>query len=130
MKMLAIVSVLVLFLAMSQPVCSQDHAPTSDQCKADMRLWSAQLDDYEQKETARIQSGFPNNSIASGWTLPQVTNRAKEMMTCTVVDRWYALEFTKTEGRLRQVYMNRLVRFVQRHNLMQQLLQEDADGLR
>lgn len=52
------------------------------------------------------------------------------MMTCTVVDRWYALEFTKTEARLRQVCMNKLVRLVQRHNLTQPLLQEDAEGLR
>lgn len=131
MKIVAVVAVLVLTsLAVPTKANAQDHAPTSDQCRADMRFWNVQIEEYERSEGARLQSGTPNDTAISRLTLGQINMRVKEMLACAIVDRWNSSGYIETESRLQLAYMGRVLRYVERHSLVHEMLQEDEEGLR
>jgi hypothetical protein len=93
------------------------HAPTVEQCHADQRLW---LDKLEE----------PNGAGVAYVTYEELGAWFHEMYECGKVDpanddRYYN---TGSEGLVRG--QMRLEDFLQRHNLWNQFIAEDAQGCR
>jgi hypothetical protein len=103
---------LLLFLAVSP---AQDHAPTVDQCRADQRLWSSQLDTPEEVNALSFR---------------KLNKRSEEMAACSTVDEEHPTSYSLTGARLTLQKESRLFDFVTRHKLFDQFLAEDAAGKR
>lgn len=117
-------------LPMNPWAVGQDHAPTAEQCVADMRLWSSQMDDYLIAETARIKSGTPDKSQVIGLTMTQLNDRASEMVECVAVDPSGQVDYRQEASEYNDAYRDRFERYIVRHHLMDQVLKEDEEGLR
>lgn len=111
MKKLTVIFALLTISAMAQEI---EHATTAAQCEADIAVWKAQ-------DKAHIES-LPVNTLVS---------RANELSDCSKVLVGDGAELAFT---LRAVYdqhvENRYVHFLMRHNLGQQMVDEDAKGAR
>ena len=121
------VKTLVLVLLISSATLAQEHAPTVEQCRADYRLWTANLD-------------FKDISYH------ELLRRAVEMNQCTIVDPDGMQAFLDEEKRLgwknasiiypvagslfQHAADERMTHFVTRHHLLNQFLDEDAAGKR
>jgi hypothetical protein len=127
-----ILGVLLGFAALpiNQRAVGQDHAPSMEQCVADMRLWSSQMDDYLVAETARIKSGSPDKSQLMGLTMRQLNDRASEMVDCVAVDPSGQVDYKEEASEYNDAYRDRYERYIVRHHLMDQVLKEDEEGLR
>jgi hypothetical protein len=106
----------VLLLSLIPSLFSQDHAPTVEQCRADQRLWAAQLDG--------------NPEIVRSLAYYQLNDRMGEMADCVAVDRDREIVYADTAGRFNNRQMVRLLDFVKRHELHDQFIAEDAAGKR
>jgi|SRR5215469_8003552 len=92
------------------------HAPTVEQCRADQRLWLSKLEESPMR--VRIPMGE-----LDGWLV--------ELNECRSVD-------PTSEVPLSQLVTNEIIaeqatrywHFIQRHNLYNQFLAEDAQGKR
>jgi hypothetical protein len=120
----------VTTLAIEPQAAVQDHAPTVEQCVADMRLWSSQMTDYWIADTARMKSGTPNKSEVMGLTIRQLSERSSEMLECISVDPSGRDDYKQEASEYNAAYNDRFERFIVRHHLMDQVLKEDKAGIR
>lgn len=99
------------------PVRAQEakHAYTVEQCRADQRLWLAKLE---------IVNGFPAVSAKelAVWVV--------EMGECQKIDPARREPYARTRCEAIDAQATRLFRFIERHNLFGQYLDEDAQGKR
>jgi hypothetical protein len=110
------VTLCVFLLSLITSLFGQDHAPTVEQCRADQRLWAAQLD------------GSPET--VSSLTYYQLNDRMAEMADCVAIDDVRAVLYSETGARFNMRQMVRLRDFVKRHELYDQFIAEDAAGKR
>jgi hypothetical protein len=112
------------------PAFSQDHAPTTEQCKADQAVWGSPYAEtqYNEAETRHIQDGTPNRTDIALLTIPQLKKRMHEMYQCMEV---VATEpYSQTGDFYHSVIADRYFSYVRRHGLEDQLMREDAAGKR
>jgi hypothetical protein len=119
-----------IFLASSLSLIAQDHAPTQPQCVADERLWTSELSEYFDAETAHTKVGLPNNTDMNHLGIPAILRHEQEMMQCAVVDPTNAEKYNEVFSSLDGIRLARYAAFVLRHHLETQLLTEDGKGLR
>jgi hypothetical protein len=127
--MKTVFAVLIL-LAVSCPA-AQQHAPTAEVCRADVALWySTQLStEYHRAQTDWITDQIPNRTAIAKLPLSEVSMRLQEMGDCWSVDN-HEEKYFKAQDLYDSVFSGRYIRFVRRHNLEQQLMREDEEGLR
>jgi len=94
-----------------------EHAPTVEQCHADQRLWLAQ-----HEEDVGNNTHLPNIHIIRRW--------AKEMNDCEKVDPTNQLRYYNTISELMTEEKMRMEHFLDRHQLWEQFVAEDAAGKR
>ena len=86
MKQRHAVIVLALLFMMSHADHGQgDHAPTVEMCRADARLWTDQMDEYNDAETDYINKGLPNRSAVMKLTFIKLNDRAYAVTTTTAL---------------------------------------------
>jgi len=95
---------------------ADDHAPTVAQCQADQRLWWNQLDNDKE--------------AISKLTVRQLNERSGEMNQCGIVDKQHVESYSRTAAMFHLEIENRLRRFLERHGLMKQFVDEDRAGKR
>jgi hypothetical protein len=117
-------------LVVSPQTGKTDHAPTVDQCIGDMRLWQSQMTEYQDAETAHINTGTPDNSELMKLTARQLNDRAYEMGQCAVVDPSRQDDYSRQLGLYGEARKDRFVSFVHRHHLEKEFYQEDEAGKR
>jgi hypothetical protein len=110
---------------------AQQHAPAIETCKADVALWDSREDrtEYMRAETVFLTDGVPNRTKISKLALTELIARLDEMNDCANMmprdDRYHAVaDF------YHDVMMERYFRFVLRHQLRDQVIKEDAQGIR
>ena len=116
MKRLLIFGWLILSAAgiLTVSMCGQvEHAPTVAQCQADQRLWSSQIE-----------------RSASTLTFDVLKSRGREMIECYDVDPANAKDYYTTASSATAVTAARLSKFIQRHQLWDKFIAEDAAGKR
>jgi hypothetical protein len=123
-----------LFAAKSTPERLQEpeHAPTKDMCRADVAVWWSEsvIKEYDDSETELMRTGKYKPNRAGDVPFRELGARAHEMLNCQHVDPEgqklysYAFEFYSA------VRSDRFERFIQRHELREQFVKEDAQGLR
>jgi hypothetical protein len=107
----------ILILATAPAFAQQiEHAPTVDQCQADQRLWLSRLENTNDK------LNDVTTQTLLGWS--------KEMEACNVVDRANAFRYLNTKAEIWAEKYTRLADFVERHNLWDKFIEEDAAGQR
>jgi hypothetical protein len=115
--------VLALILISAVGELAQEHAILPEQCRADIRLWTSQ----KKNENDRLSYG-------------EITRRSAEMWNCMSVDRGAGESLSQFKDdsdnykflwtAYTAVSEQRLQHFVVRHNLAKQFKDEDAAGLR
>jgi hypothetical protein len=120
----------IAFACVSPQANTQDHAPTAEQCLADMRLWRSQMTEYLDAETAHINMGSPNNSELMKLTARQLNHRAYEMGKCAIIDPSRADDYNGELNSYSEARKDRFVSFVLRHHLEKEFYQEDEAGKR
>jgi hypothetical protein len=111
MKRLVLASSLILMASLAGQV---EHAPTVAQCQADQRLWMSR--------TEGPSSQLPEYNVIVKWTA--------EMGDCAKVDPDNSFKYYNTEAELTAEQQIRLAHFLDRRNLWQQFIAEDAAGKR
>jgi hypothetical protein len=106
---------LVASLASGRPTQEVKHAPTVEQCQADQRLWQAKLED---------------SASASSVSYNMLADWADEMKDCAKVDPAGHSLYENVEEEAVDRILVRYLRFLQRHNLLNQFVAEDAAGAR
>jgi hypothetical protein len=112
-----VVAVLVASLASGQPPQQVEHAPTVEQCQADRAYWMSKLEQPDEHGTDDVSYA----------TLRDWRN---EMRKCEVVDRANAVRYYNAMAESQAEQMNRMRDFLERHNLLDEFLAEDAAGKR
>jgi hypothetical protein len=110
-------AITILILATAPAFAQQiEHAPTVDQCQADQRLWLHRMEDTNDKL----------NDVTAytllGWS--------KEMQACDAVDHANSFLYLNTKAEIWAEKYKRLADFVDRHNLWEKFIEEDAAGQR
>jgi len=107
--------VFAVFVTVSPSAGQVEHAPTVALCQADQRLWLSKIEEGDSPTLAKWD-------VLSQWDT--------EMTNCQKVDvahRWdyynLAAEISATQG-------SRMLHFIQRHDMWQKFLNEDAAGQR
>ena len=110
----------------------QQHAPSLETCQADIALWydRATATEYLNAETAYISENSPNRTPTARLSLREIVARELEMGDCMKVDATRQERYLQAIDFYDRVSADRYRRFVRRHKLEQQLLREDATGLR
>jgi hypothetical protein len=124
-----------LTLATLAPVAnseSQKHAPTVEACRADLALWYdvESATEYKKAETLHITGGAKNSTPAAKLPLREVNARVIEMGKCSHVDTTRSDAYVGANDFYAGVQGDRYFAFIVRHNLMPQIMKEDAQGLR
>jgi len=101
---------LALFLLSASVTAQIEHSPTVAQCQADQRFWMSQLQD--------LSHPLPGFHV--------MTARHKEMEACTQVDPANEVQYYNTSSEIQANQLTRLFNFVQRHNLWDKFIDEDA----
>jgi len=98
-------------------VCSQEvrHAPTVEQCRADQRLWLSKL----ESENSVASIGYKE---LNGWS--------QEMFECRSVDPEFHNRYYNTAAEIAFEKIIRLEGFLDRHNIYNKFMAEDAQGKR
>ena len=106
---------LLLVIAVSlQPIHAQvQHAPTVEQCRADQTLWFSKLSDDAKGEEAE---GL-REPVAHSISFQQLNFWSLEMHDCARIDPESNDLYYKTSGDAVGTANNRLVHFLDRHNL-------------
>jgi hypothetical protein len=99
-----IYATLSLFLMVSSVLLGQEHAPTTAQCQADDKWWSA--------ESRQATEGTGFDLTIRDYSLNDLIARSKELMSCMAVDPHGGGYATTAMLILSQVN-KRLVRYVQ-----------------
>lgn len=115
---------LVLVFVSFNSVSAQEvkHAPTVEQCRADMRQWLSKLEEPIQLPRTGAAADDVNFQELDGW--------AQEMFVCHNVDPPFDGDYFNTAGEIAALEVKRLRNFLLRHNLWNQFLAEDAQGKR
>jgi hypothetical protein len=118
-------------LAVTANTQDDDHTPTAEQCRADLALWYdvQEATAYFDAETAHINEGTPNRTEAAKLPFTKVVSRLREMGACWRVEGFKDRYF-EAHKFYSDVMHDRYDGFLRRHNLMEQLKREDAEGLR
>jgi hypothetical protein len=112
MKCYLAFAILILTASLAGQV---EHAPTVAQCQADQRLWLAKLD-------ADAKGPLPTVHVIGAWH--------SEMHDCEDVDPNNRVNYYSTEIAIVTEYMLRLQHYLDRHDLSDKFLAEDAAGKR
>ena len=104
---------LSLFVLIASGAGQIEHAPTVAQCQADQRLWYSQ-----------IQHGD------SSLKYEVLRDRVDEMITCNDVDPPHTTDYYNTASLNMAAIATRMGHFIQRHQLWDKFLEEDAAGKR
>ena len=122
----------LLFFVVAIPSKAQQHAPTIDGCRADRTLWYevSAATEYMKAETEHMNNGTPNRTPYAKLDLAEVLARVIEMGDCSSVDAERSGAYHEAQEFYASVYQDRVVSFLSRHHLMEQLKREDAQGLR
>jgi len=102
------------------------HAPTVEQCRADQKLWFSKLSDDAKAEEAE----GAREPVAHSVSFRQLNFWSLEMHECAKIDPESSDLYYKTSDDAVVTANNRLVHFLDRHNLLSQFLAEDAQGKR
>jgi hypothetical protein len=110
---------LVLVLVSFNSLGSQEvrHAPTVEQCRADQKLWLSKLEE-------------PGSTSLANVTFNELNGWGKEMSDCGKVDPEFHFRYYNTDGEATNEQVLRLEHFLDRHNLFDQFIAEDAQGKR
>ncbi len=123
-----------VLLVFSSPVHAkpQQHAPTLETCRADRAVWynSEMSTEYMKAETARVSDGMKNRTPSAKLPLAEIITRHHEMADCQAVDPGNSDAYRAATEFYYGIYTDRCISFIVRHNLMEQLRKEDAEGLR
>lgn len=109
------VSVLTVSLASGQPAQNVEHAPTVEQCQADQAYWFSKLEQTHGTNDVTYDT-------LQGWH--------REMDKCLAVDPANHWKYYNTMSESDAEVATRLMKFVNRHSLWQQFLDEDTAGKR
>ena len=125
---------LLVAILFTVPAFAQEikHAPTVEQCRADVALWHNLkiFTEYNSAQTAWASDGVPNRTPTAQLPLSTIQSRLLEMAVCTDVDKPNHATYYETNQFYAGVVHDRYVRFLKRHGLMDQLWAEDAAGER
>jgi len=104
----------VLILASVLSVGAQEikHAPTAAQCQADVKVWTAQVTEVKTLRFAELY------------------HRKGELVECSEVDERASDNYMELAKTYVFEMFNRTSAFIVRHNLAQQMVKEDEEGLR
>jgi hypothetical protein len=114
---------LATILLVGIPLGGQDavkDAPRIGQCRTDQALWDSKL-----IEIARGSAKGTDDA-----TVETLTNWIHEMRGCAGVDHEHAPAYVRTVALAMAAVGVRATDFLQRHNLMEQFVKEDMEGLR
>jgi hypothetical protein len=109
----------VLLLAFMVVLCASSraqqvkHAPTTEQCRADQRLWLDKIEDSGEMQ---------DFETLDGWFL--------EMFECKSVDPDNVRLYHNVLSEVAATQVLRLERFLQRHDLYDRFIAEDRAGKR
>jgi hypothetical protein len=124
----------LLFFTCALPLASepQQHAPTVEVCRADAALWYDRdaATDYLKAETLHKSDNVKNLTPAAKLSLAEVKARATEMFDCARVDEPRYQNYLEAADFYYIVMVDRYGAFIRRHHLMEQMMREDARGLR
>jgi hypothetical protein len=114
---------LLAAIATALPTFAQsiEHAPTKDVCQADVAVWYSH---------AWINERVPNRTATSKLLVGVATARMNEMYACMSVDPEQSDRYKAAGDMYYDVFTDRALGFISRHNLMGQLKKEDAEGMR
>lgn len=123
---------LLWIIAVSFPSHSQEHAPTPAVCRADVAVWgNLQAEtDYSKAETAWLTNRVSNQTAIAKLSIKEMMRRGDEMSQCEDVDPDQENTYRDLQMFYHGVRHDRYARFIYRHHLMPQLMQEDAVGRR
>ena len=93
------------------------HAPTIEQCRADLRV-----------RMPRVLSA--RNGGADDAIFVELTNWHHELYACRTVDLSLTNQYANVGGAIAEEQKRRLLDFIKRHNLVEEFLAEDAQGER
>ena len=105
---------IIALIMLSTTARVQEHAPVAAQCQADKAVWLEQL---SRAETTKL-------------LVPELSSRMWEMASCQAVDPPNSADYVKISANYLMAMDVRYQDFVKRNNLVQQFLQEDAEGKR
>jgi len=122
---------LLLFVAVELPK-AQQQAPTVDGCRVDAVRWGdAKLQtQYSEAQLNHMQNGTRNGTEVARLRMTEILQRAIEMRTCIKVDSVNEHKYGDIVHFYSGVKADRLQAFIERHGLMAEFAQEDAQGLR
>jgi len=108
---------LLLLFVPHQSIHAQEvkHAPTVEQCRADQKLRLSRLE-----EPGGAGVAYVTYNELSGWS--------SEMLQCAEVDSRLESRYANTMGEINAEQLLRVQRFLNRHNLFNQFIAEDAQG--
>lgn len=115
------VIIALAFAVAGDRACAQEaeHAPTLEQCTADINLWFAQLSD--SGHLRRLKQ-------------PDLDERIRQTAACSLAHSSSSPRIEQFADLLLKVYvregMQRATNFIGRHGLWEQFVAEDAAGLR
>lgn len=112
------------------PAASQiEHAPTPEQCRADIDAWGIPrpgLLNTEQTFDALASATARDRSLSAN----MLDARMKELSLCMRTDKANSWRYGETHRAYIIAQLARMASFMQRHNLMSQFLAEDEQGQR
>lgn len=112
-----IVVLLLIAAAMGQRTNpAQDHAPTAEQCRADMYVWLKQS--YELSDTLSMRELDKRKHEMFDCESVFLTNSADKDLAADGANKYILVEQLRLES------------FLKRHNLIQQFVAEDDAGAR
>jgi hypothetical protein len=99
---------------------------------ADAALWYSHemSTEYSSAQTAFVVDGVPNRTQASKLPITEAAARVIEMRSYMAVDEQYKDKYYDAAQFYGGINADRHFRFVVRHHLTEQLLHEDAQGMR
>jgi len=111
---------------------AQQHAPIAEQCRADLAVWYSYgvALEYAWAETEKLRNGTPDRTEINKLFLPEINARQREMGECMPVDTSRRDDYFTALTFYRSIADNREHSFLVRHDLLAQLMREDADGER
>lgn len=127
-------SCLLVFLFSPRLLASepQQHAPTLEVCRADAAVWYDRdaATEYLKAETLHKSDNVKNLTPTAKLALIEVKARASEMFVCAKVDEPRSQSYLEAADFYYIVMVDRYGDFIRRHHLMEQMMREDAQGLR
>lgn len=127
-------AIVVFFAVLLIATClsAQDHAPTTEECRADAALWGDReaRTEYNESQTAYVRDGTQNKTGIARLPYRAISARMNEMIDCTKVDGQHSDTYDELQKFYFGVIADRWYDFIKRHKLMNQFMQEDEKGMR